>query len=82
MRSLLKVFYDRNVHTHHLTYVRVGQERLEDLIFFCETHHFEVHIKRENRELKELRDSENAWKRQPQFLETEGVRRRRALKTA
>ncbi len=35
----------KNLHIHHLTYDRVGKERLSDLIYLCETCHSEVHSK-------------------------------------
>src|SRR4051812_37738971 len=33
----------RSIDTHHITYARVFNERLEDLIFLCRKHHYERH---------------------------------------
>lgn len=33
----------KNIDTHHLTYNRLGKERMSDLLFLCHDHHFQYH---------------------------------------
>lgn len=42
-QSCSKVFEERNYHVHHITYKRIGQERLNDLILVCKECHRKLH---------------------------------------
>ena len=52
-KDKLKKFYNgkecficgskKNINTHHKTYKRLGLEKLDDLLFVCQKHHFKIH---------------------------------------
>lgn len=33
----------KNLNLHHKTYKRIGKEKLNDLIYLCQTHHYQTH---------------------------------------
>lgn len=56
----------RNVHVHHLTYERIFNENMEDLLPLCEEHHNRIELL--------IRSGEMSRKGHPLFLASETIR--------
>lgn len=54
----------RTGHLHHVTYMRLGYEDLDDLIPLCATHHTQLH---------DVFDHSTPWRRQGRAAATHGI---------